>query len=178
MLQLYLALIDTEEDKKKFVIFYEQYRKLMFYIAKEILKEDQLSEDAVQEAFLRIAKNFFKINDVMDQETKAFAVIITRNVAIDIYNKEKKIIDINKYLSDEIALDSGNIFSKVSVEMLSDYILDLPENYRDVLYLNLIYGYQFNEISSLLAISAENVRKRAERGRRLLQEKIKKEEFV
>ena len=61
MLQIYLTLIETDEEKQKFIVFYEQYRKLMFYIAKEILKEDQLSEDAVQEAFLRIAKNFHKI---------------------------------------------------------------------------------------------------------------------
>ena len=175
MLQLYLNLIDTEEDKSRFVIFYEQYRKLMFYIAKEILKDNHLSEDAVQEAFLRIAKNFHKIDDITSHEAKAFAVIITRNVSIDFYNKEKKIIEINDFLAESIHADDEDSFSDANHETLIDYILELPENYRDVLYLNLVYDYSFNEIGNLLAITAENARKRAQRGRQILQDKIKEE---
>lgn len=175
MLQLYLTLIDTEEDKNRFVCFYRQYKKLMFYIAKEILKDDHLSEDAVQEAFLRIAKNFHKIGDIMSHETKAFTVIITRNVAIDFYNKEKKITEISQHLSESTYTNEEALFSDVSYEQLIDYILELPKNYRDVLYLNLVYDYSFNEIGRLLAITAENARKRAQRGKSILQEKIKEE---
>lgn len=175
MLQLYLTLIDTEVDKNRFVCFYHQYKKLMFYIAKEILKDDHLSEDAVQEAFLRIAKNFHKIGDIMSHETKAFAVIITRNVAIDFYNKEKKITEIRQHLSESTYTNEEALFSDVSYEQLIDYILELPKNYRDVLYLNLVYDYSFNEIGKLLAITAENARKRAQRGKNILQEKIKEE---
>lgn len=175
MLQLYLTLIDTEEDKNRFIFFYNQYRKLMFYIAKEILKDDHLSEDAVQEAFLRIAKNFHKIGDIKSHETKAFAVIITRNVAIDFYNKEKKITEISQHLSEITYTNEETLFSDVSYEQLIDYILELPKNYRDVLYLNLVYDYSFNEIGKLLAITAENARKRAQRGKSILQEKIKEE---
>lgn len=173
MLQIYLSLIDTEKEQKKFIDFYEQYRKLMFFVAKEILKENQLSENAVQEAFLRIAKNFHKIADITSPETKAFAVIITRNVAIDIYNEEKKVMEINQCLSEKIALEADDFIEKTSYKMLLECILELPENYRDVLYLNLVYGYQFNEIANLLGISAENARKRAQRGKNILQEKIK-----
>lgn len=175
MLQLYLALIDTEEDKNKFVIFYEQYKKLMFYVAMEILKDSHLSEDAVQEAFLRIVKNFHKIGDIMSHETKAFAVIITRNVAIDFYNKEKKIIEINQYLSESVIDNEDNLFSNAPYEKLIDYILELPLNYKDVLYLHLVYNYSFNEIGNLLGITAENARKRAQRGKQILQKKIKEE---
>ena len=54
----------------------------MFYIAQEILKDEQLSEDAVQEAFLRIAKNFHKVGEILRPETRNFTVIITKNVAL------------------------------------------------------------------------------------------------
>lgn len=175
MLQIYLTLIDTDAEKQKFIIFYEQYRKLMFYIAKEILKDDHLAEDAVQEAFLRIAKNFHKTGTVTSHETKAFAVIITRNVAIDIYNKEKKITKINQYLSESIETETDDFTEKTSYKKLLGYILELPEIYRDVLYLNLVYDYQFNEIANLLGISTENARKRAQRGKKILQEKINEE---
>ena len=51
MLPLYLAMIDTDEDRTKFAALYERYSRLMFYIARQILGDEQLSEDAVQEAF-------------------------------------------------------------------------------------------------------------------------------
>ena len=82
MLPLYLAMIDTDEDRTKFAALYERYSRLMFYIARQILSDEQLSEDAVQEAFLRIAKNMHKVGDVSCPQTRNFSVIITRNVAI------------------------------------------------------------------------------------------------
>ena len=82
MLPLYLAMIDTDEDRTKFAALYERYSRLMFYIARQILIDEQLSEDAVQEAFLRIAKNMHKVGDVSCPQTRNFSVIITRNVAI------------------------------------------------------------------------------------------------
>ena len=56
MLTFYLSLIETEEDKSKFENIYETYRKVMFYTANQILKDEYLAEDAVHSAFLRILK--------------------------------------------------------------------------------------------------------------------------
>ena len=55
MLISYLAMIGTQHEKSEFVKMYERYRKLMHYAAKRILGDDSLAEEAVQEAFLRIA---------------------------------------------------------------------------------------------------------------------------
>ena len=57
----YLSLIDTEEEKSKFEQLYHLYRYTMLHVAVSILKETQLAEDAVHEAFIRIAKNLHKI---------------------------------------------------------------------------------------------------------------------
>lgn len=174
MICIYLTLIDTEEDKKRFVVFYEQYRGLMLYIARQILDDAHLSEDAVQEAFLRIAKNFHKINEVTSSQARAFAVIVTRNVAFDLFNAEKKIIDTEVAIVRESQETfSSNLFETVSYKLLTDYILELPEKYRDVLYLNLVYGYTFKETANLLEITASTAKKRAERARNMLKEKIR-----
>ena len=61
MIQLYLTLIDDEEDKVRFEHAYYRYRKLMHREAKKILKDGHRAEDAVQEAFFRIARNFHKV---------------------------------------------------------------------------------------------------------------------
>ena len=46
-----LMMVDTPEEKRKFVILYENYRYLMLKVAVDILHDYQLAEDAVQEAF-------------------------------------------------------------------------------------------------------------------------------
>ena len=61
MLQIYLAIIDDENDKSRFEELYERYARLMHYAAREILADDRLAEEAVQEAFFRIARNFHRV---------------------------------------------------------------------------------------------------------------------
>mgnify|MGYP003208218165 CR=1 FL=1 len=57
-----LMMVDTPEEKRKFVILYENYRYLMLKVAVDILHDYQLAEDAVQEAFVRV-KNIWKTSD-------------------------------------------------------------------------------------------------------------------
>ena len=51
---IYLALIDSDAEKSKFEITYRAYRDLMFHVAYKILNNQQDSEDAVHQAFLKI----------------------------------------------------------------------------------------------------------------------------
>ena len=163
MIGIFLTLIDSEEEKSKFTVLYEQYRKLMLYVANEILHDTHLAENAVQEAFFRIAKNFSKIGEILCPQTKAFVVIITRNVALTMISKESKersIIEKASLLSD---ITTDATFEDVAYNELIDAILELPEKYRDVLYLHHVYGYSYNEISNLLGISPDATKKRAQR---------------
>lgn len=177
MLSLYLTLIDTDADKIKFTKLYEQYRHLMFYIAQEILKDEHLSEDAVQEAFLRIAKNFHKIGEIICPETRNFTVIITRNVAITMINQRHEDLDINSYTENISSVAGDDVFETVSNKLLTDCILQLPEIYRDPLYLYHLYGFTLSEISHLLSISVEATKKRVQRARHMLKELLEKEGY-
>ena len=55
MIQLYMSLIDDEQDKLRFEIAYYKYRNLLHYKARSILKDVHRAEVAVQEVFMRIA---------------------------------------------------------------------------------------------------------------------------
>lgn len=79
---IYLMMIDSENDKRKFVILYEKYRHLMLKVAYDVLRDNYLAEDAVHEAFIKVAKNMEKIG-----ETKRYLITITKNSTIDIYRK-------------------------------------------------------------------------------------------
>lgn len=51
---VYLQMLEDLSDRDKFTLLYKKYRKLMLYVANQILNNQDDSEDAVHEAFLSI----------------------------------------------------------------------------------------------------------------------------
>lgn len=171
MIALYLAMIDSPEEKTKFTLVYEKYRNLMFYVANGILKDELLSEDAVQEAFIRIAKNIRKIEDVDSSSAKRFVVIIVENVAKSMYVKQRNSSGQEEFRDDvNYKVNDDSVFTSVSAKELVDEILKLPEKQRKILYLYEIFGYRYSEIAYLLGMKEPAVRKQAQRARDILKE--------
>ncbi|HCX63129.1 RNA polymerase sigma factor [Sedimentibacter sp.] len=172
---IYLNLLDTEEEKNKFEQIYNNYKLTMFYVAKSILKDDYLSEDAVHDAFINIAKSLDNISDVISARTKGYVVIIVRNISFNILKKQKPIVEIEDFeenVSYDISLED-EILSKLSFDFIIEEIMNLPLIYKDVLYLSYVEELSAQEISKLINISNEAVKKRLQRGRRKLVENIK-----
>ncbi|MDE5973167.1 MAG: hypothetical protein K2G73_00695, partial [Eubacterium sp.] len=93
----FLDLLDTDEEKSKFKQLYYKYIDLLMWIAMGKLKNNHLAEEAVQDAFFYIAKNFDKVGEVESKVTKGYLSTIIHGFAINKFNKEKKVI----YLSSE-----------------------------------------------------------------------------
>ena len=90
MLAILLQLIDDPEDKRKIEDLYSRYERLMFVVARDILKDPYKAEDAVNDAFINIIKNFEKIDAVDSPRTKRFLVIIVRNICFNLLKKDKR----------------------------------------------------------------------------------------
>ena len=80
---IYLTMIEAEEDRHRFLSLYRRYKKLMLYIAHDILHDPHDAEDAVHEAFLRLAEMIEKIHEIDCPETRSLIVMITKSKAID-----------------------------------------------------------------------------------------------
>ena len=103
-----LMMVDTPEEKRKFVILYENYRYLMLKVAADILHDYQLAEDAVQEAFVRVAKHMENVGQPEETATKRYLITITKHAAIDLYRRR------NRLQSREIYMDEGTIRQRIS----------------------------------------------------------------
>ncbi|HDJ1466783.1 TPA: RNA polymerase sigma factor [Clostridioides difficile] len=169
---IYLSLIDSEYDKLKFEEIYIQYKQIMFYTANNILKDEHLAEDVVHNSFIKIIKNLSKINQVNCPKTKAFIVIIVERTAIDVYRKRKKQNTVsieddfyNTEISKSLVENNNENYDEIDIA-----IANLPPNYRQVILLKFSHDYSDAEISKLLNISQDNVRKRIQRGKKKLKE--------
>lgn len=173
------AYIENHPDKLKVERLYDDYKQLMFHAAYEILKDQQLAEDAVHQAFLRIMKNLHKINEENRPRTRNYLVIICRNVAIDMYNQKSPLHVQEESL--EMVGDTNQtnpmdiVIAKESAKIVTDAIIQLDPLYRDVLLLQRVYHKTREEIAQELGISVEAVKKRLSRGKAMILESLKKE---
>ena len=174
MLAIYLAVIDVEQDENKFEILYTTYRKLMFYIANQILRDEYLAEDATHQAFLKIIDNLDKIEDVHCHKTKSYIVTIVRNNAIDLYNRRKRDTTVSLEQMEFCIYDETCSRSE-DLDYLTKAVLKLPVIYKEVLTLKYVQELSNAEIAQTLGISEATVRKRLERARHKLEETLIKE---
>lgn len=176
---LFLSMIETEEEKSKFVKIYEKYSNLMWYIANEILKDEHLAEDAVQEAFLALTRHLSQVKEADGTKTKNFMATITKSKAIDILRKKK-----GKYEEefDEACIHDtqedllDGYIKKESLEALAAMVKRLSPIYRTVFEYKYLYELTDKEIADLLNVTPKVVNVRIFRGRKKLQELLKKEE--
>ena len=170
MLIFYTTLIDSDESKDKFESLYLKYRKHMKHIALKILGDEQLADDAVHNAFIKIISNLHKFNEIDCQETRNLIVIIIRSVSIDMYRKRNREFENTDILDKELSVETD--FSIIEVDNILKEIDVLPDIYKDILLLKVEYGYKDREIAKLLGIKVDTVSKRLERARKQLKKQL------
>ena len=174
MLGFYLSLIDEPDDKEKFAEIFRSYGNMMFSKAMSILHNAALAEEAVQESFLKIAKNISKISDPNCSKTAAFIVIIVRNTALDMLKSEH--INDTEPLEEAIPDISSDTLSRIisndGYNALLNAVNGLDSIYSDVLILKLVYGYDTASISKLMNIPVKTADSRIYRGKKLLMTKL------
>jgi len=173
MLIFFLSMLETDEDKNKFTLLYEKYRKLMFYIANQILKDDYLSEDAVEQTFVKIIENLDNISDVDCHKTKSYIVIMVRNCAINLYRQRKNHLTVS--LDEDIERVDDWSFEIDEADALTRSIARLPIIYKDILTLKYVQEFPNEEIARMLGISEPTVRKRLERAKEKIQQFLNEE---
>lgn len=150
----------------------------MFLIL-DTANEKLFAEDAVQQAFIKIIKNLDKINKTFDSSTRNFIAVITKNTAIDIYNKYKNepvAIDCDYTADTKYDDTSCIVINKETLKRLKEHIKELKPIYQIPLILNAIQGLSVNETAEILGLKPKAVQKRLERARAQLIKALEKED--
>ena len=182
MLNFYLSLIETEEDKSLFAKIYEEHRQNMFKYAMQFVKDEGNAEDIVHEVFLFIVKSGVgKIRDV-EKEGNLWAYLsaAVRNQSYTFLKKQNNV----EMLEPEVSEYIGSIHTGDQTSQDSDYaylvdtIRSLKPTYADVLYYALVQEMPSDKIAKLLRLTPATVRKRISRGKEILQARLGKDFFA
>lgn len=173
MLSFYLAIIDNIEDKCKFEELYLLYRFTMLKAAENVLRDFSLAEDAVHEAFLRILSHIDKIDEIDCNKTRAFVVIVVKNISLDMLRSQNRhpVTELEEWEELPAGSDTDpeqELLGKESREAFSRALSAMKKTYADVLALSIVYELSDKEIAGILGITAANVRVRLCRGRQEL----------
>ena len=147
---IYLQMIDTPEERSKFEQIYLEYKGLMFHVAYEILHNEQDAEDAVHQAFVKIAENIKKIDAPVCPKTHSYVVTIVEHQAIDQYRRLQKHPSVE--LIEEI---QGTNAHYEGDNDLTKCILKLPARYREMILLRYHHGYTVREVAKIMGLSLQ-----------------------
>lgn len=168
---LYMAMLDTDEEKEKFSLLYHKYRYFLWYLANERLKDAMLAEDAVQETFLALTRHMNKIQDVNAASTRNFLATITKNKALDMLRKhtEEPAEDLPEQ-ADPCGGDAlDQYICREGYEEICKAVAGLDEIYRVVFEYKYLHELSDKEIADLLGITPKTVNVRIFRARKKLQ---------
>lgn len=173
MIAMYMSFIDSEDDREKFEIIYHEYRKRMVSVAYSILHNNEDSEDAVHETFIRIAKNMKAIDDPRSKKTAAYVITAAKNNAINLFNKNKRARE-HIFTGDIGNLTDERFFEKMSLTESYKEIVNavelLNETYRDVMYYHFVCDMKIKDIADLLGEKPSAVQQKLIRGKKKLLE--------
>ena len=180
MLQVYLNLLDTQEDKEKFEQLYALYKDKMYKVAYQILHNRHDAEDAVHDSVIAIIDNLEKIKKINCHETWSYIVTIVKNRAFNIYQRkgkrserEAREQDYRNYPCEQQESPEDAYLYKDVTTILQELILELPYPKRQILYLHYYMDMTFVEIAKIMELSEENVRQIAARSRQKLEKQLR-----
>ena len=92
MITAALAILQTDEQRDILSEFYEENKNRFYMLAYSKLHNSEASEDAVQEAFLRIVRYPDRFFSIEPHKRLPYSIIIIKNVVLQMLEKQGKYV--------------------------------------------------------------------------------------
>ena len=178
----YAALIDDRDDLLRFNELVELYQEEMIRVARNVLFDHQLAEDAVQNALYGIAVSFQKVPSQDSKAARTYMLSCAKYAALRIKKDEQKHEAVEYSEIMDVSPEDNPTFEAIrkndDYDQLLHAIEQLDEKYQDVLLHFYVYDQSVKEIAKLFGRKANTVRQQLIRARRLLEEICRKEGII
>lgn len=177
-----LVKLARKGDQTAFAELVELYKDKIFHLAYRMLSNRHEAEDIVQEAFLRVYKNFHRYDE--KQKFSTWLYRIATNLCIDKLRKRKPSYYLDAEMNDQEGMDGYSLIPGDERTPESEYLLSetqrtihqaiagLPSKYKSVIILRYLQDMSLQEISDVLEMPVTTVKTRVHRGREFLRKKL------
>lgn len=161
--ELYNCIVGIQSgDAKAFELIYDSYSASLYGIVLKILQDDEVAQDVLQDAFVKIWKN---CNSYEPQKGSFFTWMlnIARNTAIDKYRQMRK-VSMRTIQNDGSSVDiSDNAVHANAIDRigLEELLKTLPEEQQEVIDYLYFKGFTQQETSDELNLPLGTVKTRS-----------------
>lgn len=161
---------DTVCGEAVFSELFRTHSKTVFNYIYYKYGNEEKSNDAVQEAFVRLWENCSKVSP---EKAKAYVYTVANNLYLNVLKAEKVRLKYSSGLSDS-TIESPDFLmqEKEFGEKLQRALNNLPENQRTTFLLNRIDGKKYAEIAEMEQVSVKAIEKRMHLALKSLREEI------
>ena len=176
MLDIILA-IQNDEERRTAEYIWEKYRSRIHVIASRILNNPCDADDATMDTIRCVVQSIHKFVGLSDLDIVCLVTVYAKNASFKIYNQNKKNVENIIDTEDRDAEDSSKdvvkwVIAKSEYEKAAQCLEMLPEIYSHTFMLRHYYGWSILEIMTYLGLSEANVKKRLNRAKQMLKEKM------
>lgn len=154
-------------ENKQFSEKLSKYKDTVFRVAYSYCKNKSDSEDVSQDVFLKFYTTSPNIET--ESEEKAWLIRVTINKCKDLLKSSW-----HSKRCEREELKECSPMNDAQSELL-DIVLSLPDKYKIVIHLYYYEQYTINEISEITGRKPSTVQTQLQRGRSLLEKKLKEE---
>lgn len=176
MLDIFLPVLKTEEDKGVFINIYEEYKQLLYGLSLIYLKDKSLAEDCVNTVFMDIADYFDTFKKIPAENREAYLARCCKNAAYRINKDFHNDISYDDYSESGIdEASSGFYYIDYDKFRVIEAINKLDSKYREPFIMKHITGLSPAEISKMMGISPNLVSQRVIRAEKMLRKMLSEE---
>ena len=129
-------------DQSHFNWFYENSKKQLFYNILSYTKNYELSEDLLQETYVKFLTNIKNIDDRVN--VLGYLMIMSKNITLDYFKKNNRIETLNE---EDISFEDNKIHETMLVSKIKEILNDIEFK---ILILHILGELTFNEIKDIV----------------------------
>ena len=169
-----LVNLCKKQDRKAQLMLYNNYCDAMFNVSYRIVQDIYVAEDMMQEAFIKAFQQLEKLKNPETFGSWLKRIVINNSLNYIQKNDHNMLqLDTVLYKVEQTDQDDNWEAQQVSINEISQAIQELKSNYRLLLNLHYIEGYDYEEIVSITGLSYANCRTTISRAKERLKNKLK-----
>lgn len=168
-----LVKIIRSSDKELYAEIIERYQEKLMRYAGYIIGDENMAEDAVQDAFIKAYINLNGFN--VKKKFSSWIYRIVHNEAMNMLSRQKKQIPMNEKIEHDSGVNLEDEFIKNELTSRAHHCLEqIPLIYKEPLSLFYLEEKSYEEIGDILRIPIGTVGVRISRAKSMMRKICKK----